>query len=133
DNAEAAVLADPRNPAWRATLGAAYLDAGRFSSAATSFDDAMALGDTSPRTVLSLALARVGQGRSAEATALLHDHEGRIAAADVGLALALAGEPGRGIHIMSNAIRAGDNNPTIRQNLAYAYALDGRWREARLM
>ena len=44
-NAEAAVAADPRNAATRAMLGAAYLEAGRFSSAVTSFDDAMTLGD----------------------------------------------------------------------------------------
>jgi hypothetical protein len=34
---------------------------------------------------------------------------------------------------MSNAIRAGDNTPKMRQNLAYSFALAGRWREARLM
>jgi Flp pilus assembly protein TadD len=131
--AETAVQADPRNAALRAGLGSAYLDAGRFASAATSFDDAMQLGDDSPRTVLSLALAQIGQGRDAEAAMLLNQHEDRIAAADVGLALALAGQPGRGVHLMSNAIRGGDNNAKIRQNLAYAYALAGQWREARLM
>jgi Flp pilus assembly protein TadD len=132
-HAEAAVLADPHNAAYRATLGAAYLDAGRFASAATSFDDAMQLGDNSPRTALSLALARTGEGRLAEATALLNDWERDIPTADVGLALALAGQPERGVHLMSNAIRAGDNTPKMRQNLAYAFALAGRWREARVM
>jgi Flp pilus assembly protein TadD len=44
-HAEAAVLAEPHNAAYRAVLGSAYLDAGRFASAATSFDDAMKLGD----------------------------------------------------------------------------------------
>ena len=130
-HAEAAVLAEPRNAEYRAMLGAAYLDAGRFASAATSFDDAMQLGDSSARTVLSLALAKTGEGKLAEAAALLHDHEGEIATADVGLALALAGEPERGIHLMSNAIRSGENTAKMRQNLAYAYALAGRWREAR--
>jgi Flp pilus assembly protein TadD len=132
-HAEAAVLADPRNPTYRAVLGSAYLDAGRFASAATSFDDAMQLGDTSSRTALSLALALTGAGRTAEAAALLQERENEIATADVGLALALAGEPGRGVQLMSNAIRAGENTAKMRQNLAYAYALAGRWREARLM
>lgn len=132
-NAEAAVGADPRNAAYRAVLGAAYLEAGRFASAATSFDDAMKLGDNSPRTALSLSLAMIGQGRMREAAALLNDWEEDIAAADLGLALALAGQPDRGVHVMGNAIRSGDNTPKIRQNLAYAYALAGRWREARLM
>jgi Flp pilus assembly protein TadD len=131
--AEAAVLADPRNAAYRATLGSAYLDAGRFASAATSFQDAVTLGDESPRTVLSLSLALTGSGRFAEAGALLGEHEREIATSDLGLAYALAGQPGRGIHLMSNAIRGGENTAKMRQNLAFSYALAGRWREARLM
>jgi Flp pilus assembly protein TadD len=132
-HAEAAVLAEPHNAAYRSILGSAYLDAGRFASAATSFDDAMQLGDDSPRTALSLALAMIGEGRHRDAATLLIDREGQIASADVGLALALAGQPERGIHLMGNAIRAGENTPKMRQNLAYAYALAGKWREARLM
>jgi hypothetical protein len=93
----------------------------------------MKLGDNSPRTALSLALALTGAGKHAEAAALLNDWERDIATADVGLALALAGQPERGIHLMGNAIRNGENTPKMRQNLAYAYALAGRWREARLM
>lgn len=132
-HAEAAVLAEPHNAAFRATLASAYLDAGRFASAATTFEDAMKLGDNSPRTALSLALALIGTGRHAEAAALLNDWEQDIATADLGLALALAGQPDRSIHLMSNAIRNGENTPKMRQNLAYSYALAGRWREARLM
>src|SRR5690606_24848069 len=121
------------NAAYRATLGSAYLDAGRFAAAATSFNDAMKLGDNSPRNALSLALSLTGIGKYAEAAAILNDWEGEIATADLGLALALAGQPERGIHLMGNAIRGGENTPKMRQNLAYAYALAGRWREARLM
>jgi Flp pilus assembly protein TadD len=132
-HAETAVEADPRNAAYRATLGAAYLDAGRFASAATTFHDAMQLGDNSARTALSLSLALTGEGKFTEAVALLNDHEGEIASADFGLALALAGEPSRGINLMSSAIRGGENTAKMRQNLAFAYALAGRWREARLM
>lgn len=131
--AEAAVLASPRDAAARAALGSAYLDAGRFASAATSFDDAMKLGDSSPRTVLSLALALTGEGKPNDAAALLNEHGEGIAVADLGLALALAGQPGRGVHLMSNAIRGGENTAKMRQNLAFAFALAGRWREARLM
>ena len=132
-HAEAAVLADPRNAAYRATLGSAYLDAGRFASAETSFTDAMQLGDTTARTALSLSLALSAQGKYQQSAALLNQWEGSIATADLGLALALAGQPERGIHLMSNAIRGGENNAKIRQNLAFSYALAGRWREARLM
>ena len=133
EHAEAAVAADPRNVEYRATLGQAYLDAGRFGSAATTFQDAIDLGDTSARTKLSLALAMTGEGRLAEANALLQDSQGSIATADLGLAMALAGNPGGAVHLMGNAIRGGQNTVKMRQNLAYAYALGGRWREARLM
>jgi len=133
DHAEAAVMADGRNASYRAVLGAAYLEAGRFSSAATAFDDAMKLGDTSPRTALSLSLALSANGKYREAVSVLNDNESTIAAGDLGLAYTLAGRPERGISILSNALRNGQNTPKIRQNLAYSFALAGRWREARLM
>ena len=116
--AEQAVTAEPHNASYRALLGKAYLDAGRFASAQASFDDAMVLGDRSPRTALSLALSLTAQAKYSEAAALLRDWEGEIATADLGLALALAGQPERGIHLMSNAIRSGDNTVKMRQNLA---------------
>ncbi|WP_336985783.1 tetratricopeptide repeat protein [Altererythrobacter aquiaggeris] len=132
-HAEAAVLGDPRNAAFRAMLGAAYLEAGRFESAATSFDDAMSLGDTGARTALSFALAKAATGDYAKSIAVLDDWQADIAAADLGLALALSGEPDRGVQVLANALRGGENTPKVRQNLAYAYALQGNWRAARLM
>jgi len=132
-HAEAAVLAEPHSAAYRSVLASAYLDAGRFASAETTFKDSMQLGDNSPRNALSLSLALSAQGKYPEAQTLLNQWEGEIATADLGLALALAGQPERGIHLMSNAIRGGDNTAKMRQNLAYSYALAGRWREARLM
>ena len=132
-HAEAAVLAEPHNAAYRSILASAYLDAGRFASAETTFNDAIQLGDNSARNALSLALAQSAQGKYREAQTLLNQREGDIATADLGLALALAGQPERGIHLMGNAIRGGENTAKMRQNLAYSYALAGRWREARLM
>jgi len=132
-HAEAAVLAEPHNAAYRSMLASAYLDAGRFAAAETTFKDAMQLGDSTPRNALSLSLALSAQGKFPEAAALLNQWDGDIATADLGLALGLAGQPERGIHLMSNAIRSGDNTAKMRQNLAYTYALAGRWREARLM
>ncbi|MBC2670394.1 tetratricopeptide repeat protein [Novosphingobium piscinae] len=131
--AEQAVQRAPQDPAARAMLAQTYLAAGRFQSAATTFDDAMALGDNSGRTALGLALAKIGLGRQREAVALLDDWRSEIPAADLGLALALAGETARGVAILSDAVRGGESTPKLRQNLAYAYALDGRWSEARLM
>lgn len=133
EHAEAAVLADPRNPAYRAALAATYLEAGRFRAAATSFADTMQLGDESGSTALGLALAQSGSGDFASAAALLDDWRDDIPPADLGLAFALAGRPDRGVHILGNAIRNGENNAQVRQNLAYAYALQGNWRAARIM
>jgi len=133
-HAEAAVLADPRNPGYRTLLGAAYLEAGRFQSAATSFGDALDLGDQNPRTVLSFALAKIALGEGRSASAVLDDYANLIDPADLGLALALAGQPERGVHVLVNAVRATDKaSPKLRQNLAYTYALAGNWRAARVM
>ena len=131
--AEGLVAAAPREPAYRALLGHAYLKAGRFESAVTTFNDAMKLGDNSSRTALGLALSNVAAGKPRDAVAILDDWRDAIPAADLGLALALAGESSRGVAILSDALRAGDASPKVRQNLAYAYALDGRWRDARIM
>lgn len=133
EHAEAAVLADPRNATNRALLGAAYLEAGRFLAAATSFGDALQLGDTDTRTVLSYALAQTALGNHVEAIRLLDQYEQDLDPADRGLALALAGEPRDGVRVLSNALRAGQNTAKVRQNLAYAYALEGNWRAARVM
>lgn len=132
-HAEAAVLADPRNASYRAMLGAAYMEAGRFQSAATSFGDARALGDDSPRTALSMALAQIAAGDARAAHSLLNDYRDDLDPADLGLALALAGDTNQGVHILSNAIRSGHNDAKTRQNLAYAFALKGDWRSARVM
>lgn len=131
--AEAAVAANPREPSYRAVLGQAYFKAGRFESAATTYNDAMKLGDNSARSALGLALANVAAGRNREAVAILDDWRDAIPGSDLGLALALAGESGRGVAILADQLRAGDTTAKLRQNLAYAYALDGRWREARVM
>jgi Flp pilus assembly protein TadD len=133
EHAEAAVQAEPRNAAYRAMLGTAYLDAGRFSSAEATFNDAMKLGDTSTRTALSLALALDGQAKYQQAASLLDDWQNQIAPADLGLAYALSGRPDIGINILAQAIRGGENTAKVRQNLAYAYALAGRWKDARIM
>jgi len=131
--AERQVERNPNSAPLRTELGIAYLNAGRFDSAATALNDAMRLGDNNARTALSLALAKIGTGRGREAVALLDDWRDSIPASDLGLAMALAGETGRGVAILADALRGGENTAKLRQNLAYAYALDGRWREARTM
>lgn len=131
--AEAAVAKDPRNAAYRTVLGNAYLGAGRFQSAAASYEDAMTLGDHGSRTALSLALAHIANANPVKAAAVLDDWRDTLAPGDLGLAYALAGQSERGVHVLSVALRSGENTPKIRQNLAYASALAGDWRQARLM
>ncbi|MFT4025899.1 MAG: SPOR domain-containing protein [Novosphingobium sp.] len=131
--AELAVAKSPQDAALRAELGQSYLRAGRFASASGAFGDAVALGDGSARTALGLALAQVADGRNRDALNVLEGARGGIPAGDLGLAVALAGETGRGVAILSDALRGGENTPKLRQNLAYAYALNGNWREARTM
>lgn len=133
EKAEAAVALDPRNAELRKMLAQAYLANGRFASARQSLDDALALGDASARTVISLALMHVAEGRPAAAQALLEQHRDAIPAGDFGLAMALAGDTRQGVDVLANLIRGGDNTAKVRQNLAFAYALDGRWREAQIM
>lgn len=131
--AEAAVLAAPRDAQTRALLGAAYLEAGRFVSAASALNDAIQLGDTSGRTVLTYSLALSAAGRYAEAQALLAERQRELDPVDYGLAITLAGSPQQGVEALSNALRYGENTPKLRQNLAYAFALSGDWRSARLL
>lgn len=131
--AEAAVLAMPRDGETRALLAAAYLEAGRFDSAATAFGDAMQLGDTSGTTVLKYALTLSATGRFAEAQTLLARYQRNLDPADYGLAITLAGSPQQGIEALSDALKYGQNGPKVRQNLAYAFALKGDWRSARLL
>ncbi|MET0587083.1 MAG: SPOR domain-containing protein [Novosphingobium sp.] len=117
----------------RVALGQTYMKAGRFESAITAFNDALELGDQSPRTALSLALANIAIGRNDEAVAILNDWQGQLQAADAGLAYALAGEARRGTAILTDAARSTAPTAQTRQNLAYSLALEGRWREARIV
>lgn len=131
--AEQAVLASPRNAAYRTLLGSAYLRAGRFEAARQAFDEAMQLGEDSGKAALSLALADIALGHGTEATETLNTYRDSIPVADYGLAMAMAGQAQTGIAVLTDALRNGENTPKVRQNLAYAYALDGSWGEAKLM
>lgn len=131
--AEAAVTLEPRNAAYRQILGRAYIQAGRFASADATLSDAMALGNTDASTIVSLALVKVAQGRADEARSLLVANASTVPAGDYGLAMALAGDPQEGVRILSEAIHDPAASVRTRQNLAYAYALAGRWKDARTM
>jgi D-alanyl-D-alanine carboxypeptidase len=131
--AEAAVAASPRDGSYRALLGQAYLNDGRFASATSALTEAMELGTTDSNTIIALTLAQIAQGRNAEAIALLQEHRDTVPASDIGLALALAGDSEGAIYVLSEAARAPEAGARTRQNLALAFALAGRWAQARIL
>lgn len=131
--AEAAVQLAPQNAAYRQMLGRAYVLAGRFASAETALTDAMTLGNNDARTIVSLALVQVAQGRADSARSLLLAHADTVPAGDYGLAMAMAGDTPEGVRILSEAIHDPSATARTRQNLAYAYALAGRWKDARMI
>lgn len=133
DLAEQAVAAAPQDAGYRAQLGHNYLADGRFLSAESAFRDAMTLGDTSARTVISLSLALTAQGKVDEARGVLTAHRSTLPAADYGLALALLGDHEHAIEILVDAVRNAPPSAKTRQNLALAFALAGRWPEAKMM
>jgi cell division septation protein DedD len=129
--AEAAVTANPQDAAYRTVLGRAYLLGGRFDSAKAAFTDALTLGSKDVRTIVNLALIHTAQGHGAQAQALITDHMNVLPAADYGLAMAMAGDADEAVRVLSQAIHDPAAGAKERQNLAYSYALAGRWTEAR--
>ena len=131
--AEAAVAGNPRDASYRALLGQAYLNDGRFASATAALAEAMELGATDSNTIIALTLAQIAQGKSAEAISLLQAHRDTVPASDIGLALALAGDSEGSIYVLTDAAREPDAGARTRQNLALAFALSGRWAQARIL
>ncbi|MEH3105232.1 MAG: hypothetical protein PGN12_15205 [Sphingomonas phyllosphaerae] len=128
--AEQAVAANASDGARRVLLGTAYLRAGRFRSAAQAFEDAVALDQADGASALHLVLAQIASGQQAAARSTLSRHAALIPAADRGLALALAGEPGQGVEVLMAAMRVPGADARTRQNLALALALAGEWSDA---
>lgn len=131
--AEAAVAASPRDAGYRALLGQAYLNDGRFASAEAALTEAMQLGVSDGNTVLALALAQIAQNKHAQAVELLSVHREVVPASDTGLALALAGDSEAAIYVLTEAARSEGAGARTRQNLALALALSGRWAQARIL
>ncbi|WP_313809165.1 SPOR domain-containing protein [Sphingobium sp.] len=133
DLAEAAVQSAPQDARYRQLLGRAYVADGRFASAETALSDAMALGHRDARTIITLALVQVALGKDRAARDLLANSADIVPAADYGLAMAMAGDAPEGVRILSEVIHDPSATAQTRQNLAYAYALAGRWKDARMM
>src|SRR3546814_8942484 len=64
---------------------------------------------------------------------LLHDYREVVPASDAGLALALSGDSESAIYILAGAARQKGADARTRQNLALAFALSGRWAQARIV
>ena len=131
--AELAVEADLQNRDYRGLLARIYMSQGRFVSAERTLMDVMELGQVDPRTVISLALSRIAQGNVDSAVMLVEANRSIVPVSDYGLTMALAGRSAEAITILTDAIRSDGATARTRQNLALAYALDGRWRDARVM
>ncbi|WP_176591278.1 SPOR domain-containing protein [Sphingobium sp. EM0848] len=131
--AEAVVEGAPRDARYRQLLGRAYVADGRFVSAETALTDAMTLGNRDARTIVTLALVQAALGKDRAARDLLANNADVVPAADYGLAMAMAGDAEEGVRILSQVIHDPSATAQTRQNLAYAYALAGRWKDARMM
>lgn len=128
---EQAVALSPRDAGYRLLLADIYLRNGRFESASATYADVLELDPSNARAGLSFALMQIALGRPQAAVGQLDAMASHAAAADVGLAYALAGLPERAIEVLEPAARAHDATPRLRQNLALSYALAGDWRRAR--
>ena len=129
--AERAVELSPRDSGYRMLLADIYLRSGRFQSAEATYSDVLALDPGNERASLSIALVRIGVGRTGAALEQLEAIQDTATPSDVGLAYALAGQPQRAIQILEPAARAEGATGRTRQNLALAYAFAGDWQRAR--
>ncbi len=129
--AEQAVGAAPTSADFRFLLGDAYLSDGRFQSAASAYQDCLTLKPDHAKAGFKLALTKIALGDAAKARDLLVTHQSALTVSDYGLAQALAGDTDAGIRALEEAVRSGEDNAKLRQNLALAYALAGRWDAAR--
>lgn len=131
--AEQAVENSPNDASFRLLLGNAYLASGRFVSAEAAFNDAMTLAPDQSGVAMKLVLAAIAQGKGGQSIQLLDQLRGAADPADVGLALALAGQPGNAVALLDEAARRPDADARTRQNLALAHALAGDWEMARVV
>jgi Flp pilus assembly protein TadD len=129
--AELAVRANPADVNARRALARYYLAAGRFRAAAEAYDDLVAIDPGSTDARLKQGVALLAAGRTAAGVAVIEASGAPVA--DRGLALALAGEVGPAVVLLDDAARMPGAGARVRQNLALAQALAGRWTQARII
>ena len=128
---EQAVENSPNDASFRALLGNAYFGSGRFASAEAAYRDALTLDANQPSAALKLALVQIAQGKNSQALAFLNRSRNVLEPADLGLAVALAGQPQDAVNVLEAAARERGADARVRQNLALAHALTGDWTAAR--
>jgi Flp pilus assembly protein TadD len=129
--AEQAVAKAPTDAGFRALLGNSYFAGGRFRSAESAYKDSLTLYPNQAQVVLKLALVQIALGKKDQAVASLADARPALGDSNYGLALALAGHTADAIRALEPAARVPNADPTVRQNLALAYAFAGNWDNAR--
>lgn len=126
---------NPAAPAAAVSDSAAAMKAlasGRFAEAAALNAALLANNPDNRQAQLGYALAQLGLGQADHAATRLRAlAEDGTPDPDVGLALALAGQPQDGIAILQEAAGRPDANQRVRQNLALALALADSWSESR--
>ncbi len=130
---ERAVAAMPSSADDRVRLGRSYLASGRFASAESAFADALTLDPSLGAVMVTRALTQLAQGHDADARTSLKQARGRAPDADLGLALALAGQRADAIALLEASVRRSGGDVRVRQNLALVYGLEGRWADAAAM
>ncbi|KQM63652.1 hypothetical protein ASE75_11105 [Sphingomonas sp. Leaf17] len=131
--AESAVAASPQNAAYRALLGQAYLRGGRFVSARQALGESLQGNPDNGQAALNLALAETATGDWGAARRTLDGYAQVIPAGDLGLAMALSGNPQGAVTILTQAARSPGATVKTRQNLALALALAGQWQAAKMV
>lgn len=110
------------------------LTSGRFAEAAALHAAALEADPQNRQAQLGYALAQLGLGQTGQAVARLRALAAEGAPdPDVGLALALAGQPQDGIALLEAAAQRPGADRRVRQNLALALALADSWPRARAL
>src|SRR5437763_5002349 len=129
--AQQAVAKSPTDAGFRALLGNAYFAGGRFRSAEGAYTDSLTIYPNQAQVMLKLALVQIALGKKNQAIATLNDARPALGESNYGLAMTLAGRTADAIRVLEPAARDTNADPTIRQNLALAYAFAGNWDNAR--
>ncbi|WP_265562528.1 SPOR domain-containing protein [Sphingomicrobium arenosum] len=131
--AERAVEASPTDAGFRTLLGNVYFADGRFASAEAAYRDSLTLMPAQPKVIMKKALVQIAQGKQREALSGLEQARGYVDAADLGLAVAMAGRPQVALEILETAARSPAADARTRQNLALVNAMNGNWEAARII